>query len=335
VHVLAGWLIPSEQRTDFATAIMRAKQRNPQALELKGKDLLKTPRGRKTARIVIHEALSAGGLPIFVIAEKRYCIAAKVVETFLDPFHNPGAYWLPTGANIDRQSIADVFYGSPDDLIHEFAAAYREPSRESFERVIRSFAEYANQMGRIDLSSSLLAQIDSLDDLVSTELADGPPLKRNKLTGLNVTVFLSLMVLANGVVRHCDDTLIDVVHDEAFEFEEAFRMVFEGWRRGNETVLPFVLQDGSVAPSFIECMDHFRLGKSVCEPEIQAADVLSSSLRWLAERVSLGKEDEYDKELAALALVPLLPGAPLIHAKAIGSTNWVRKLLRPLFDDKT
>lgn len=332
-HVLAGWLVRDCDRDNLIVAVDGVRRRNPQAHELKGKKLLDSPRGRETARLTIEVALEAGGLPIFVVAEKRYCIAAKVVETFLDPVHNFGAYWLSTAANLDRQSLADFFYGAPDALLHEFAKAYKSPTLDAFDRSIRAFADYATATGRIDVSTSLLAQISDLEDLVRVESADGEPLKRNRIIGLNVTVFWTLLVLANGVVRPTGDAVVDVVHDEAYEYEAAFRTVFDGFRVGTERIQPSFLQDGTAMPAFIECMEHFRLGKSTTETEVQAADVLSSSLRWFANQATFGKRQDYDVALARATLWPLLPFGRIEHAKAIASAKWAGDLLRPLLDE--
>lgn len=329
-HVLAGWLVPADQRAAYAAAIVEAKLRNPQASEFKGKNLLPTPRGRETARRIISGALDVGALPVFVIVEKRYCVAAKMVETFLDPFHNDGAYWLPTGADIERQAIANVFYESPSVLLHDFANAYRDPNTESFARNIRALADYSNSIGRIDLSSSLLAQLDDLDRLVEAERAEIGTIKRNKWIAVNTFTFLSFIVLASNVIRLETDAEVEVVHDKTDEFEEAFKILFDGWRwREGLEILPSVLQSGTVMPPLVDQLTRFRIGEPKQEPEIQAADVLSSTLRWLAEGASIGREGQFDKELFRLTLWPLLPGSPVQHASLIASDDWTRRLLRP------
>ncbi len=64
----------------------------------------------------LHDLLSLGVVPAFVVADKRFCAAAKRVETFLDPEHNPGADWLETGNNVLRPKVAARFAEYPLDV---------------------------------------------------------------------------------------------------------------------------------------------------------------------------------------------------------------------------
>ena len=74
-----------------------------------------------------------GCVPVYVVAEKRYCVAAKIVETFLDPPFNPLLKTPFISDTISKQEIANTLYdGLPEDVLNGFAAAYRRPSVESF-----------------------------------------------------------------------------------------------------------------------------------------------------------------------------------------------------------
>src|SRR5690349_17912865 len=89
-YVLAGWAVPDKRIVDATLAVERTRVRIvPDADELKFK-MFKKSEGRREAVIALMSELGQLGLvPIFVFAEKRFCIAAKIVETFLDPYYNP------------------------------------------------------------------------------------------------------------------------------------------------------------------------------------------------------------------------------------------------------
>ena len=57
--------------------------------EIKGARLIKCLEGQRAVLVLFRELGALGCLPQFVLAEKRYCVAAKIVETFLDPYYNP------------------------------------------------------------------------------------------------------------------------------------------------------------------------------------------------------------------------------------------------------
>jgi hypothetical protein len=138
------------------------------------------------------------------------------------------------------------------------------------------------------------------------------------------------MVLASNLIRLQTDAEVEVVHDKTDEFEEAFKILFDGWRwKEGIEILPSVLQSGTVMPPLVDPLTRFRIGEPKQEPEIQAADVLSSTLRWLAESASARKSDQFDRKLFDLTFWPLLPGELIQHASLIASDDWTRRLLRP------
>jgi hypothetical protein len=68
-----------------------------------------------------------------VVAEKRYVVAGKIVETFLDPAFNKTLRDGFTWDTLTKRELANTLMTRlPPDVLDRFAQAYREPSSEAF-----------------------------------------------------------------------------------------------------------------------------------------------------------------------------------------------------------
>ncbi len=138
-YVIARWVVPEKAVVDAAVEIESLRQKHCRdATELKFKTFRKKPS-------VVCETMTRLGqiglVPIYVVAEKRYCVAGKIVETFLDPYYNnrlsmPFTYDLPT-----KQELANALYDRlSEKALRDFAAAYREPTQEGLESALAAIA---------------------------------------------------------------------------------------------------------------------------------------------------------------------------------------------------
>lgn len=94
VYVLGGWLVPRIYVSTAEQAVrdLASKSGSP-SQELHGVKFLKTTKGQMAFYDFLRAMGKAGGLPVYTIAEKRYWIAGKVVETYLDSLYNPAVPW--------------------------------------------------------------------------------------------------------------------------------------------------------------------------------------------------------------------------------------------------
>lgn len=84
VFVIGGWIVPRSVR---AQAEARADVAPPRNLglkrgELKGSALMRTPDGQTVAVDLLNDLQDLGCLPVLSVAEKRFAIACKAVESF-------------------------------------------------------------------------------------------------------------------------------------------------------------------------------------------------------------------------------------------------------------
>lgn len=138
VYILTGWIV----RLDSMNEIERTISSHFNDVGITSKDFknlgfLKLRSGQKTILKLLDNLLQLQCLPLFAFAEKRYCICGKMVDTFLDPYFNPLVDQAFFNNPDKLQETADILYELPDNLLNEFAVAYRYPNYSGFPRPIK------------------------------------------------------------------------------------------------------------------------------------------------------------------------------------------------------
>lgn len=308
VHVIAGWVVPKEREQKWGAEIasLRAQQGAP---ELHGVKLLKTSKGRKLAANILEAGLRNGCLPTSLVAFKRHCLALRVVETFLDPGLNPGATWLPSGANETRREIATLLWQEVPEAVRQFGTCFKSPERAAWTASVTAIADAldaadvaSRHCGLVSILVRSLRQAlapDTMDEIIDVESrSEWGSGKRYEAMSLNFPVFLNFMrnldMLMHGAV-------IDVVHDETLQFEAAFRQAIELFGKlgrvdiRTEDGTPWRLSPGSYRS--------FRTRDSREVIGLQAADTMATSVFRVAKRAHNDEPLTEDEEpLAALAL---------------------------------
>ena len=323
--------MPEPLGAGLVELVDNVRKEYPQGTEAKGKTLLKSDKGRRVLADFVDSVTKLGCLPTYVIAERRYCAAAKIVETFCDPFYNPQAQWLPTGADLDRQEIAELFHGLPDKYLHDFVQAYRTPTLASMMSSVESLGFALELSGHRRLANTIRGNLARLDELVEAEATESENLSHNIAISLNYPVFVRYLGMNNEFLsaRNYEGWAI---HDETVEFELAFSEVFRtikaaGARpaRGN-----VVLQSGRPVVFSLEAFKDFRTGKSVQEPELRGADYIANAVRGVALMALGNKELSSCSHLKRIAksILPLMVFFSV--GDIIGSKGFVAQLMEPV-----
>jgi hypothetical protein len=251
--------------------------------EVKSSKVLRTEEGRHLVVDFVNGLVPSGVLPVVTVAEKRFCAAAKVVETLLDPEHNTTAKWLLTTDNLKRQHVAEHLTGYPLPVLQAFVTAYQKPSVENVKAAATALADVATERGHQHLADSFRGAVASAETIVKAENEDGGlPGDRGASTAINLPVFLSFLTAADTVVADKGFTC-RVVHDETTQFEAVFDHWFDTMKRIPVTVLRGVLSDGRDARFGLGGLRSFRFGLSRNEACIRAADYVAGLV------VALGK----------------------------------------------
>lgn len=291
VYVLAGVLVPSAKRLLLRKALKELRAEYDEAFnkpaipELKSMHLLKTPTGRRLLKEFAHGIMDSGLLPVFVIAEKRFSAAGKLIETFLDPDSNPAAEWLGTADNVARRELANqISERLPTDLLEEFVRAYRQPSVDDFRHVLERCIDAAHAMADRQIEATFRTALASADKIVAAELvSDDQPLRRAVNISLNVPVFHMLLHIVDDAMSVMGRG--ELVHDRTSQFEPGLRFWFDVLSR----IPPFraegILREGPLRMG-IGHVTKLRLSSAEHHQELLAADYLAGIVNEFGRRAA-------------------------------------------------
>lgn len=228
IYVISGWLIErnnSYRIKSFIENIRKAKF--PQSEELKGAKLLKNPKGRNFCVELIREMGSKGATPFFIIAEKRFCIAAKIVEAFFDPYYNEKLQNDFSWRNDLKITIAEIIYTVSLDSIRLFNHMHQNPTIENITtlkiQLVKDFREY----GYSELADIVEGTNNKLEMILDEETHTAVAMEKKALATLNLPVFVSFIQLIEKFSRATDIKNVRLIHDEVAQFKKAFPEVFE------------------------------------------------------------------------------------------------------------
>lgn len=326
-HVAAGFLIACEHLA-AAEAVVRTEF--PRG-EVKGKDLMGTPAGRRRAARVIQGMAQSRAFLFFIIMERRLSIAGRLVEVFLDPAHQDAVDWLPIGNMAQRQAVAErLLELLPTENLDLFARSYRNPDTDGFRAVLQAVIKSLTTRGEDHLARSFAGAMDRVDTVLKAERYGANQLEHAQSVSLNLPAFMHLIKKVDMAMDAWRSKVpcatFQVVHDRQLQFEEAFE-------RGIASALPpapipidYRLPNGRPYRQHLQNFDSMSFADSSTVPMLQAADVLASCVRRTLFEVSSGKSDQVDGELAMLTLPALLDGEDTSYAGIYASQKSLEAL---------
>ena len=327
-YVLAGWVVPSD-RYDAARSAVTAISDESGSRDLKGSRMMGSALGRQRVERLVSNLVDLECYPVYSIYEKRYAVAGKIVETFLDSEYNDQ---LPTSFNgnvFAKRALAQQLYDLPDGSMAPAWEAIRAVDAGRMGDSLRVLIERCRILGADELVR-LLAGAKSHVERNAADLAEmqADPVARHS-QALPAT---SLITLAGDIDTIADSlglTRMEIVHDETSSFgpnlEWWFQLVSgpEPVAEPSETILPH----GRRFRVGYSAVRSLRFEVSKDEPLVQAADVLAALLatapRELAgtiDSTTPGLVDEY----AHLALLSD-KGYP-VPCYIVGSTQFFEEV---------
>jgi hypothetical protein len=306
-HVAAGFLV-AQERLAAAEAVVRAEFRQG---EVKGKELMGSPAGRRRVVRVLNGMGQSRALPFFIIMERRFSIAGRLVEVFLDPAHQDAVDWLPIGDMAQREAVAErLLELLPGEILDLFARIYRDPDAAGFRAVLQAVIEALRTRSEDHLARSFAGAVDHLDTILEAERYGPNPLEHAQSVSLNVPAFMHLIKRVDMVMdayRHSvPGAKFQLVHDRQPQFEAAFARGIAGSLPPALVPIEYMISNGRPYRQHLQNFDSYSFADSAAVPMLQAADILASCVRRILFDISSGKGDEVDKELVMLTLPALL-----------------------------
>lgn len=274
VYVLGGWLIKRPDLRAARLMVRRAAKSAGLKTELKsGAFLGKSQREQVAASLFLDFMKMGIGLPAFVLCEKRYCMAAKLVETFLDPDTNPSVEVESTGDALLRRRWAHEFYHLPLGVLAAAWNAVRKPDPVGIADAIdklelaladSGLSERAVMVGGAKPAASEIARLEQQNE-------HGPR--------LHGTPTFSLITLATGLDALGSEVgaRVRLVHDETATYERVLSAMWGTMESSNRVQIG--LNNGNVLRLGFDAGRTLEFAQSKGEELIQAADLLVGTLR--------------------------------------------------------
>ncbi|WP_241475240.1 DUF3800 domain-containing protein [Priestia flexa] len=289
-YVLSGWLVPQNISYIPKNMVKRFKDLYyGEKEELKGSEILRSNIGQHNANTLFRE-IGEYCTPFYVIAEKRYCIAAKIVETYLDPIHNNKIPIEHTWKNAERKDIADLIYNTCERAIEEFGETYKNPEVNKFTQVLELLIEELNEKGFIELGKIFSGAYDYMDAIFEEEFSMIEYLPNNAMRTLNLPIFISFIQLIEEFSTKVDLKKVSMYHDNTKQFYKAYPEAFNWYAAKKKEDFKLVLQNGQVILSSLKKLKSMSFTDSLDSPLIQAADVFASFLNMYSTRVMMDKK---------------------------------------------
>jgi uncharacterized protein DUF3800 len=170
IYAIGGWLVPTTQTCSAEAVVARiARTLAPQASELHGHKHLRTHKGRVQAKTLFQGLRDLGSVPVFIVAEKRYVVAAKAVHTFLDPVHNPKVPNQLFNSPTRLQALADVVYGLGDPAVTQFGQAYRSKNAAELGAALVELIARLRATNRHELAETFHGAAPNIDSIARVE----------------------------------------------------------------------------------------------------------------------------------------------------------------------
>jgi len=304
--------------------------------ELKGSRFLASNAGQKRMYGLLTDVVGAFGTPFFVLMERRFSIAARLVDVFLDPAHQAAVDWLPTSAMEERQELSDLLHRElPPSTLEFFARAYRDPSAAAFESVLKLVIGDLSRLRRPTLASAFGGALVSLERICAAEIRGDQTSTHGQWAGLNIPAFIHLL-------RYVDRWLdgrgtYAVVHDVTIEFQDLFERLSGMISLPGSADVDFPLDRGKSLRALLRNFTGFVTRDSLEESCLQAADLVAASTGRAAKLALNGASaaTQEGRRMCKLALSPLLQTDGLgeqIFAGVFASRSTVSAIARLLGD---
>lgn len=276
-YVTGGWLIPERLKNneDF---IDEVRQLLDKTGELHSKNITKTPKGRfKLKKIIQTLMLEYKLLPFICLAEKKYAIAAKIIETLLDPSYNNSIDNGITYDSLEKSKMyyADIIYKLDDCVLESFAHSYRDGDVHLMKECISLISKQLSDIKEDELSKQIYASLEYIEDNLTGE-HDIAINSENKVMGsLNLPMFVIIthMLEMFGAIQHCD---ISIIHDNIQEFKNGYMDYFNLMKRDKQS--EYIKVRNEVTPTGFSHIKSLNFNDSEEDILVQCADVLVSSI---------------------------------------------------------
>jgi len=326
IYTLAGWLVPDDVCLQAERLVLDFEDRvKSSGKECKSRAILKTHEGAKEATALFRSLGRVGCLPMFSMAEKQYAVAAKIVETFLDPVHNNDVHPDFNRDTPAKQELAEMLMALPHDKLERFAMALRNADSNALAQSAKEIALYLKLTLYTELGEMIEGALRNIEEIAGLQQHSDSYLPNKAMQALNTPTAVQFFMMANDFGKRVGADIL-IVHDESFYYEDGLREVFTLHKEARE---------GSIALPHVTLSCGFKnlsainFVKSEECPMVRAADIAAGAVTRYSSNVCRGLPISLSLvELASAILPGALSSVRLGWFMASGSL--VGELFKPI-----
>lgn len=278
IYVHACWVVPDTNLVLASTKVAQYKSQLQETEQLRSKKLLKSQKGCAITSNVIRDLLGLGCLPIYTIVEKRYAIAALIVDTYLDRDFNPLAPAEIKRDFIFASELANLFCQLPKDTLHRFAIAYRTLDITELTSITHELSNLRKTSIPQTILRSIPGILPKLTERIAFEKDFRDSLPNNVYSSLNIRIFCNILYSVERFAEIIDSEAI-VYHDSSAEFGQGFKEMFT-LLKSTDLLQTVKLERNHnfPVPNSLRYISQLNMVDSQDTSLIQAADILAGLL---------------------------------------------------------
>lgn len=295
IYVTTGLALSDAAIAELELAINNAKARLniPSNCEIKMSNLLRSTRGKKEALYLLKRLLSLSEFHCYSIVEKKFLVAARLVDELLDPEYNTKVHVRFYPGEEHKEAAYWVCKNIPLSLLSRFFSAYIK--RDAVELIsvrdeLSPITKNANDKFNL---------VHLISEITNEEISENfcqQDQQSKSHESPNYTAFFALINIIDAFVCTSPESWI-IVHDETKEFQKLYNNIVEIRKRG-ETGL-FRLGDTPPLALGKNASGSISFLSSKANTGLICADFLSSSFRWALERL-IASEEQVEEEIVNL-----------------------------------
>jgi hypothetical protein len=221
--VYGGWFVPDEKKEE-AVNYLNSILASMQGPELKAKSFFKGKSGTYHFSNLFNKlVIDFGLLPFFVVTDKRFMVAAKIVETFFDCEYNPninGYLTLP----VELKKALAVCISQNEEVIKNFSALISNAtiSIDSMKTINQQLIETFQKQNQEKVANTLknLTDKNFLEMINEFEVLTYNGTKKSHIT-LTGTMLVELLKNIEFFSTLSDST-VSVYHDNLRNYDDVF-----------------------------------------------------------------------------------------------------------------
>jgi len=278
--ILSGWLIPEKVIND--TNITESFKK---IIFIKG-NLNYKIRNLSTINKILDKFFELKCLPVAVILEKRFAIAAKVVETFLDPEYNNKIQNSFLYDSKLKQDYANSIYLLKNSTLEEFINAYLTHDIALMKLAINDLHSELESKGENELSELILNASKCIEQNFEDEKKSSNYYPYKTMQSLNLPMVVVLFNMLELIGLNSDNSIY-IVHDAICQYQDGILDTFNKYSKAIKG--EFTFTDGTKIITGYDFLKSISFESSSSNLWLQLSDTLSYLLNDTFKRINKSK----------------------------------------------